>query len=186
MSAWTDHVNKWKDCQLCPLAQQRGNIVIARGVVPCDVLFIGEAPGASEDALGQPFRGPAGHILDQLIERAVPSHVTYALTNLVLCFPREAKARGDNEPEHDEILACRPRLEEFIGIAKPRLIVCVGALATGYAPPHDAWGRIAGAKVVDIIHPAATFPPRMSRVQAGSALRHAEVILRSAVEDMLQ
>lgn len=178
MSAWTDHVAKWKDCTLCPLSEQRTNIVLGRGVVPCDVLFIGEAPGQSEDALGEPFRGPAGFIMDDIISRAVPVGITYALGNLVCCFPREAKARGDNEPEYKEIMACRPRLLEFIGIADPRLIVCVGSLSTGYVDMDYTRGRC------DIIHPAATFPGRMSRVAAHSAIRHAIVKLQTAIEDM--
>ncbi len=180
MTAWTDHVARWKDCQLCPLCQQRDRIVLGRGQVPCDVVFVGEAPGASEDALGEPFIGPAGDVMNQIIDRALPPGTTYALTNLVACFPREAKARGDNEPEMSEILACRPRLEEFVAIARPRLIVRVGALAAGWAQPPR------GVATVDIIHPAATFPPRMPRVQAQSAIQHAIVKLRCAVEAMVQ
>ncbi len=180
MSTWIEHVARWRDCTACPLHTQRSNIVLARGTVPCDVLFIGEAPGASEDALGLPFKGPAGGVLDQIIERALPPAVTYAMTNLVACYPRDAKMRGDNEPEHVEILACRPRLEEFIALASPRLIVCVGSLSTGYVREDGE------TPIVSIIHPAATFPPRMARAQAGEALRRATVVLRNAVEDMLQ
>ena len=179
MSAWTDHVVRWKDCTACPLSQQRTNIVLARGQVPCTVCFIGEAPGASEDALGQPFVGPAGHLMDQIIERALPPTVTYALTNLVCCYPAEAKARGDNEPEHDEILACRPRLEEFISISKPRLIVRVGSLATEYVANINR-----EARVVNVVHPAAIL--RMPLVQKQMAVQRAVIILRNVVADMLQ
>ncbi len=193
MSEWTNHVMRWKDCTKCPLHKQRDRICLARGQVPADVLFIGEAPGASEDALGQPFVGPAGALLNQIIERAIPKvdsvnedykpewyyAYTWALTNLVCCFPREAKERGENEPEDEEILACRPRLVEFINIVQPRLIVCVGSLAAEYVN-HEA-----GTKCVDIIHPAATFPPRMVRAQAQQAIQRAIVVIRSAVDDML-
>ncbi len=67
MSAWTDHVERWKDCTKCPLHTQRSNIVIARGQLPADVVFIGEAPGAIEDGTGLPFKDPAGALLDQII-----------------------------------------------------------------------------------------------------------------------
>jgi len=130
---WEEHVDKWKDCQRCPLAQQRGNICLARGTLPAAVLFVGEAPGSSEDTLGLPFVGPAGQLLDQIIERALPTGTSYALTNLVACYPREAKSRGDNEPERGEILECRPRLIEFVNIARPKLIVLVGNLTDHYA-----------------------------------------------------
>lgn len=156
--AWGTHVAKWKDCQACPLCEQRFRICLARGTVPCDVLFIGEAPGSVENDLGLPFKGPAGNLLDQIIERAlgclriqtptggVP--VTHALTNLVCCFPAEAKAAGTNEPRAVEILACRPRLVEFANIAQPRLVVCVGSLATKYVE------QICTGPRVDMVHPA--------------------------------
>lgn len=192
MSAWTDHVERWRGCQACPLGRQRGEICLARGEVPCDILLIGEAPGSSEDALGQPFVGPAGERLDAvaataLAEWQVPgtagpgyNSVVLAYTNLVACFPRDAKAAGTNEPERGEILACRPRLDEFIRLARPRLIVCVGTLAEQYVD------HAGGVPCCDIIHPAATFPPRMTRAQAEGALRRATVVLRSAWEDVLQ
>lgn len=186
MSAWTGHVQKWKDCRLCPLCDQRDRIVLARGGVPATIVFVGEAPGEVEDSTGLPFKGPAGNLLDQIIDRAVPSGVTYALTNLVCCFPRENKLAGFNEPEKSEIEACRPRLYEFITICKPKLIVCVGALAANCIGDHDAYGRILGARVVDIIHPAATFPPRMAVAQAQMARQRAVVVLRNAVEDMME
>lgn len=185
MTTWAEHVETWKDCTKCPLHEQRANICLGRGQVPADVVFVGEAPGAIEDGTGRVFSGPAGGLMDQIIERALPAGVTYALNNLVCCFPRDAKNRGDNEPELSEIRACRPRLVEFLQIAKPKLIVCVGTLANDYVQ-HDADGKVMGAEVVSIIHPAATFPPRMPKVQQGMALNRAVVIIRQAVQAMLE
>lgn len=196
------HIEKWKDCTECPLSKQRDRIVLGRGAIPCDVLFVGEAPGPSEDAIGEPFRGLAGLILDNdsqhrpgIVQHALPCHqesgrwvmdIPIAYCNLVCCFPREAKGRGDNEPEENEILACRPRLQEFITIAKPKLIVCVGSLASDYIE-HDAYGKHAtGAKIVDIIHPAATLGKRMPQSQKQQAIDRAIVVVRSAWEDTLQ
>lgn len=180
MSAWTDHVAKWKDCQMCPLAQQRFRICIARGTVPADVLFIGQAPGPSEDARGVPFDGPAGDLLNQIIERAIGQLATYALTNLVCCFPRDAKLEGNEEPAIDEILACRPRLVEFVNIVRPRLIVCVGALAAEYVDHGDT------VECIDIIHPAAILRREMPLAQKNMAAQKVVVVLRSAVEKMLE
>jgi uracil-DNA glycosylase len=146
--------------------------------MPADVVFIGEAPGASEDALGLPFVGPAGHLHDQIIERALPSTMRYVLTNLVCCFPREAKSRGENEPEHKEIMACQPRLVEFVNIAQPRLIVCVGALAAQYIDHRDT------VTCCDIVHPAAIL--RMPLAQKQMAAQKAIVVLRCAVDSVLQ
>lgn len=179
LEMWADHVEKWKDCQLCPLSQQRSNICLARGLVPCTVLFIGEAPGLSEDAFGLPFKGPAGHLMDQIIDRALKGVVSYALTNLVACFPREAKSRGDNEPERGEILECRPRLIEFVNIAQPQLVVCVGGLANHYVQPINTMPQ------VDIVHPAYILA-RLPAAQKNMAVQKCIVQVSNALEDVLQ
>lgn len=198
MSAWTDHVKNWKDCIRCPLGQQRDRICLARGSVPCDVLFVGEAPGASEDAIGLPFVGPAGRLLDQIVDRAIgstlikgpvgyngvglmddPKPVTTAFTNLVACFPAEAKAEGINEPHMSEIKACRERLVEFVNTAQPRLIVCVGALASEHVDHGDT------VPCVDIVHPAFILA-RLPLAQKQMAVQREIVRLRCAVEKMLE
>jgi uracil-DNA glycosylase len=184
MSAWTDHVSKWKNCRLCPLCDQRDRIVLARGSIPADIVFVGEGPGASEDSTGLPFCGPAGRLLDQIIGGSIPTSITYALTNLVCCFPRDAKMEGINEPAVSEILACRPRLHEFITIARPKLIVCVGQLSSQYIGDHDAYGMVLGAKVVEIVHPAAIL--RMPASQKDMAVQRYVVKLRNAVEEMME
>lgn len=174
---WEQHVERWKDCRKCPLCDQRYQICLARGTVPCDVLFIGEAPGASENDLGLPFKGPAGRLLDQIIARAFAGlNLTYALTNLVACFPREAKLRGDNEPEEDEVLACRPRLNEFINIAQPRIIACVGGMSTQYVDHEDT------VPCVDLVHPAAILRSKAPQVKKDQDVNHITAVLRSAVE----
>ena len=170
---WLEHVARWKDCTKCPLGHQRFRICLAKGVVPCDALFVGEAPGQSEDATGEVFNGPAGDKLEQVIERALSSEVRRAYTNLVCCYPREAKMRGDNEPEHEEILACTSRLVEFANIAQPRLVVCVGALSTLYVKKVYAGPR------VDILHPAFILA-RLPQAQKGMALNKCVVQIRSA------
>ena len=177
MTPWQSFVTKWKDCQACPLCRQRFRICLARGAVPCSVLLVGEAPGASEDTIGVPFCGPAGHLLDQIVERAIPAGVPIAYCNLVCCYPAEAKAEGHNEPARDEILACRPRLIEFVNISRPRLIVCVGSLAADYVDHGDT------VPCADITHPAAIL--RMPLAQKQMATQRCIVTLRNAVEDMM-
>lgn len=182
MTPWIQHVRKWKDCTNCPLCQQRDRICLARGTIPCDVLFIGEAPGASENAIGQPFKGPAGQLLDAIIASSLlgPEMQTtrIAMTNLVACFPAEAKGAGSNEPEHEEIMACAGRLAEFVNVAQPRLIVCVGSLSTQYVNHTDT------VKCLDIVHPAAIL--RMPLAQKQMAVQRTTVVLKNAIERMLQ
>ena len=177
---WRQHVERWKDCTNCALCSQRDNIVLARGTVPCDVLFIGEAPGESENLIGQPFVGPAGHLLERIIASALHesgSKATVAYTNLVACFPKLAKDRGDNEPEQDEIEACADRLTEFLTIAKPKLVVAVGKLAGDNLPQLTKTLR-----TVIITHPAAIL--RMPLVQQGMAAEKCVVIISNALEEL--
>ncbi len=178
LPTWESHVTLWQNCQRCPLASQRCNICLAKGTVPCDVLVCGEAPGASEDATGEVFCGPAGGLLDQIIACALPLGTTIAYCNLVCCFPREAKLAGDNEPTRSEIFACRPRLVEFVNIAQPRLIVRVGALATEYVA-HDI------VPVVDIVHPAHVLRKDVPLVKKDEMVRRAVVKVKCAVEEVM-
>lgn len=179
LPTWQNFVAKWKDCQACPLCDQRDRIVLARGQVPCDVLFIGEAPGASEDATGLPFKGPAGRLMDQIIERALPIGMRYAITNLVCCFPRDNKLAGNNEPDRNDILACRTRLVDFVNLCRPRLIVCVGGLVTQYVDHQDT------VPCCDIVHPAHILA-HMPAVQKDYAVNKSIVQVRSAVDRMLE
>ncbi len=174
---WLEHVEKWKDCKNCSLSEQRSNICLARGTIPADILIIGEAPGATEDTLGVPFKGPAGQLLDQIINRALIPITTYVLTNLVACYPREAKTRGDNQPERSEILECRPRLVEFVNIAQPRLIVRVGKLVQSYCNFDTS------IPFCDIDHPAYIL--RMPSVQQRMAAERCIVTISTAWHDVV-
>lgn len=161
MTTFQRHKLKWKSCERCDLCKTRDKVVLLRGKIPADVLFIGEAPGPSEDVIGQPFVGPAGHLLDEIIESAFvdafvdPNILIYdrprtAFTNLVACIPKsEETGNKFSEPPDYAIKECRPRVEELIDLLNPSLIVCVGQLAEKHLPSY--WE---GRKVA-IVHPAA-------------------------------
>lgn len=139
LTPWKRHKVGWSGCQRCPLCQTRRNVVLARGVLPAEVLFIGEAPGPSEDTLGECFIGPAGHLLDKMIADAIQQvkprrYPRLAFTNLVACIPRDESGEKWAEPPKESIIACAPRLVEFIDICKPQRIVCVGAVSEKWVP----------------------------------------------------
>ena len=192
MTPWQLHLAKWQDCQRCALAQQRGRICLARGAVPADVVFVGEAPGESEDTLGLPFKGPAGRLLDSIIAQSVPAGVSYAITNLVACFPAEAKKTDKHEPAREEIAACAPRLREFVEVCGARLIAMVGSLADDYVPSafpdatFYAGGGITGhptlLRYTSIVHPASIL--RMPMAQRDMAVRRSIVTIASAVQSL--
>lgn len=186
MTPWQQHLATWRECQECGLCAQRGRIVLARGDVPADLLFVGEAPGQSEDVLGLPFVGPAGRLLDQIVERSVPKGTTTAYTNLVACFPAEAKQTENHQPTDDEIRSCQSRLREFVEIVRPRLIVTVGQLSTDWTPKATAMIKlrdgIKAPKWCSITHPAAIL--RMPLAQREMAARRAMAQLSAAMREL--
>ena len=149
LSPWKRFVTKWQNCSACELCNVRKNIVLAKGKIPCDVLFVGEAPGQSEDVHGIPFVGPAGHMLDDQIHEALVNsdrtELRLAFTNLVCCIPKEG-GQKTGEPSEECIDACAGRLDQFIALCKPRVIVAVGDLSKKY---------LAELANIDITHPAA-------------------------------
>lgn len=126
----------WNSCTLCPLHKTAHLHVFYRGACPCDVLLVGEAPGNDEDLYGEPFIGPAGKLLDEMIEDAIeelkielPYEKTFGFTNIVACRPWDREAHSLKPPVQGEAKACNPRYVRTIEIAKPRLIVLVGGVA---------------------------------------------------------
>ena len=177
---WAKHVEKWQSCKRCLLCYDRDRICLARGKLPCDVLVCGEAPGESENALGLPFVGPAGRELDSWIEAAQPGGLRFAFTNVVGCFPAEAKQTGDHRPPAAAIKACRPRLIDLISIAAPRLIVLVGDTAQKHI--HEAVPR-ESVRLLEIVHPAAVL--RAPMAQQTLMIRRATIQLSSAFQNLL-
>lgn len=163
------HVERWIDCKKCPLHHARNKVVFSRGHIPCDVLFVGEAPGHSEDEKGWPFFGPAGMILDQIVDKAIGQGscrdfeewnekptITWAFTNLCCCLPTDESGHKAGQPMAEEILACGGRLREFVQIARPRLLVAVGDLALDWLPKvlSGYEPKVSSAPLVHIPHPS--------------------------------
>ena len=191
LSDWRMHVLRWSDCDRCVLKDVRTKVVLGRGKVPCDVLLVGEAPGSSEDVIGQPFIGPAGKHLDNLIAQSVRQgpryeELRFAWTNIVACIPKGADGTKAKEPEFECIQACRPRLEEMVVLARPRLLVAVGAVARDYTMKGDKYcARIpAGTKMVTVDHPAHIL--RANVAQQGLLNQRVVVILSNAFEELFE
>lgn len=177
--SYKEHKNKWKNCKLCPLHSKATKIVLGRGTVPSDILFIGEAPGQSEDVIGQPFVGPAGHLLDHIIEVASKDYLedgnelSISFTNLIGCIPLDEENDKVSEPPKDSIKKCSGRLLEFIDLASPKLIVLVGKLAAKWSPTSDEWATI------EIMHPAAIL--RLDQSQQGLAIQRTVFQIKDAI-----
>ena len=134
-----------------------------RGNAKAEVLLCGEGPGQSEDVHAVPFIGPAGKLLDTLINQAVIEAgylPKLAWTNLVACIPKGEDNRKKGEPNANEIKACQPRLEEFIRLCRPKYLIAVGDLA-------EKWSKIQRweqyGKCVHIRHPSALLQMDIAR-----------------------
>lgn len=145
---WNRHLKGWRMCTRCDMSMCSHNHVFARGTLPCNILFVGEGPGKTEDATGFPFVGRAGKLLDEWIVMGIPAPLTYAITNVVSCRPADRPGGPNREPTPDEILNCRPRLMECIDIAMPDMIVMLGRVAADSCPPISHLPRL------DLKHPA--------------------------------
>jgi uracil-DNA glycosylase len=145
------------ECTRCKLHQTRRNIVFGVGAEHASLMFVGEAPGEQEDKRGEPFVGPAGELLDKMIEAMGWSRDTVYIHNVVSCRPP-----GNRNPQPDEVSACRPFLEARIAAISPRIIVALGRPAANTllgtdAPISALRGRFHdrnGIQVMPTFHPA--------------------------------
>ena len=112
------------DCRRCKLAPGRQNLVFGVGNPAADLVFVGEAPGADEDAQGEPFVGKAGQLLTKMIEA-----MGYARGDVYICNVLKCRPPGNRNPEPDEVAACEPFLKKQLEAIRPRMIVALGKFA---------------------------------------------------------
>jgi DNA polymerase len=145
-------------CTACRLHEERTQTVFARGTGKAGLCFVGEGPGADEDAQGYPFVGKAGQLLDRMIAAMGFERDEVYVANVVKCRPP-----NNRKPNDDEMAACLPYLERQLEILQPEVIVALGATAVqgllgtteGITRLRGKWklykGRIA---VMPTFHPA--------------------------------
>jgi len=145
------------ECTRCKLHSTRNKIVFGDGNPKAQLVFVGEGPGADEDAQGLPFVGRAGKLLTQMIEAMGLERPDVYICNVVKCRPP-----GNRQPEPDEVGSCSPFLFRQLDSIKPRVIVCLGATAfqtllqTNRSISHyrGQWLDFRGYKMLPTYHPA--------------------------------
>jgi uracil-DNA glycosylase len=145
------------DCTRCKLHKGRNKIVFGDGSPKAELVFIGEGPGADEDQQGIPFVGRAGKLLTQMIEAMGLQRKDVYICNVVKCRPPENRA-----PEPDEVATCSPYLLRQIDVIRPKVIVCLGAVAAktllqttrGISQFRGEWLEWRGHKLMATYHPA--------------------------------
>lgn len=113
-----------RGCTRCVLHAERTQTVFARGTGSAGLCFVGEGPGADEDAQGYPFVGAAGQLLDRMIVAMGLTRDEVYVCNIVKCRPPK-----NRKPEPDEMAACKPYLEEQLELVQPQVLVALGATA---------------------------------------------------------
>lgn len=153
-------------CRGCTLYRRATQTVFGDGDPSAPVVLVGEQPGDREDRAGEPFVGPAGHLLrEAMAEAGIEAGHAY-LTNAVKHFKWEArgKLRLHKKPSAGEVAACRPWLEAELRAVRPRVIVCLGATAArALLGPQfrvtRSRGQVvegpAGSSVVATVHPSS-------------------------------
>ena len=175
-----------EQCTGCDLALTRERVVISRGAATAPLMLIGEAPGAREDTLGQPFVGRSGQLLDRLLQDVGlnPESDLY-ICNAVKCRPPQ-----NRRPKRAELTACRPWLDHQIDQVNPRVIVLLGATAVesllgikgGMTQLRGQWLSWDGRDVMPIFHPSYLLRNPSKASDAPTALTRSDL---SAVQQRL-
>jgi uracil-DNA glycosylase len=145
-------------CPRCGLAKTRRHVVFGEGPETAEVMVVGEAPGADEDASGRPFVGRAGRLLDLMLMSAGLARETVYVCNVLKCRPPQ-----NRNPHPDEVEACSPYLVRQVELVGPRLILAFGAFAAQTLLGTDvSIGRLRGRThqfrgipLVPTYHPSA-------------------------------
>ncbi|MBQ8935115.1 MAG: uracil-DNA glycosylase [Oscillospiraceae bacterium] len=145
-------------CQKCELGKSRTNLVFGDGNPNAEIMFVGEGPGQQEDLTGIPFVGPAGQLLDRMLEIIDLDRTKYYIANIVKCRPPR-----NRDPLAGEQDACIGYLREQVKLVRPKIIVCLGRIAAmrlispdyRITKEHGKWVQKGGFWMTAIYHPSA-------------------------------
>jgi len=151
-------------CVKCPnLVSSRQNVVFGVGNIEAQLMFVGEAPGADEDAQGEPFVGKAGQLLTKIIQATGLSRTDVYIANILKCRPdTPGQSAGNRKPTPEEMLTCIPFLHEQIDLIQPKVLVALGATAVegllgktvGITKLRGHWQTYRGIPLMPTYHPA--------------------------------
>ena len=159
MLDWTQLEKSCMGCTRCGLCETRTNVVFGVGERTADIMFVGEGPGEQEDLQGEPFVGPAGKLLDDMLSIIdLDRKVNCYIGNIVKCRP--PRNRDPLETEQD---ACIDYLRNQVALVKPKVIVCLGRIAAKrliredyrITREHGTWVEKNGVWMTAIYHPSA-------------------------------
>lgn len=157
IAAWEELRAQVSACQKCDLCRTRHNVVFGQGTVDTPLVFVGEGPGADEDAEGLAFVGKAGQLLTRILSAGGISRDDVFITNVVKCRPPNNRV-----PALEEMMMCGDFLEAQLLLLRPRILVCLGATAAkwilktseGISKIRGRWFDWRGVDVFPMFHPS--------------------------------
>ena len=166
---WEELKENCLNCRKCSLCEVRSNVVFGVGNPCAKVMFIGEGPGEQEDLKGEPFVGPAGKLLDTMLEIIDLDRNKVYIANMVKCRPPRNRDPLDRDQD-----ACSDWLRRQIALVDPKIIVCLGRIAAmGIIDPefritreHGQWFQRDGRMFMATYHPAALLRQPRSKPDA--------------------
>ena len=157
-------------CTKCPhLVQSRTQVVFGVGNPDAELMFVGEAPGADEDLVGEPFVGKAGQLLSKIIDAMGFRRTDVYIANVLKCRPNTPPGEpGNRKPTHAEMDVCKPYLLQQIEIIRPKMIVALGGTAVegllglkhaGITQMRGTWKEFHGIPLMPTFHPSFLLRP---------------------------
>ena len=158
MGEWEALQQRCLQCRACGLCESRTHVVFGVGDPNAEVLFVGEAPGEREDALGEPFVGKAGQLLDDMLTMIGLDRSRIYITNSIKCRPPH-----NRDPLNTEKDACAPYLQKQLQLMNPKIIVCLGRISAmemikpdfKITQEHGQFFEKNGRLMTALYHPAA-------------------------------
>ena len=182
---WEALERECKSCRECSLYETRKNVVFGVGSRKAEVLFIGEGPGASEDAQGEPFVGRAGKLLDDMLAIIGLQRSDVYIANIVKCRPP-----GNRDPLGVEQDACIGYLRRQTALLRPKIIVCLGRIAAmkliredfKISREYGQWFEKGGVQMTAVYHPAALLRDPRRRPEAFDDFKALQSKIREVCE----
>ena len=183
MDSWESLKRECAACRGCSLWETRHELVFGVGNESAEVMLIGEGPGEQEDRRGEPFVGPAGKLLDDMLAMIDLDRSRVYIANIVKCRPP-----GNRDPLGSEQDACSGWLERQIALVDPKIIVCLGRIAAQgimkkdmrITREHGVWYEHDGMMYMATYHPSALLRDESKRPEAFDDL----VRLRQQIREM--
>ena len=169
MRSWEELEQTCHGCTGCGLCETRHNVVFGVGKRDTDVLFVGEGPGEQEDLQGEPFVGPAGKLLDDMLSILDLDRTCCYIANIVKCRPPR-----NRDPLETEQEACIGYLRNQVALIRPKIIVCLGRIAAmklidpnfRITRQHGQWFRRGDFWMMATYHPSALLRDASKRPDA--------------------